>query len=118
MSEPGAGTASGISSEDVLILSERHPACRRREARPGFGTERENLSGDGKRKGTSGSHREAESSDALDRGGPPRNSDEAGVMLVERRGRATAVEHGSTGSPGGARGTTKGGGLRAVARAE
>src|SRR5262249_37306830 len=29
------GTSSGISSGDVLILPERHPACRRREARPG-----------------------------------------------------------------------------------
>jgi hypothetical protein len=33
MSELGAGTASGISSGDVLILPGRHPACRRREAR-------------------------------------------------------------------------------------
>jgi hypothetical protein len=28
---------------DALIRPERHPACRRREARPGFRTERENL---------------------------------------------------------------------------
>jgi hypothetical protein len=63
----------------------------------GFRTEPENLSGDGKRKGASGNNREAESSDASDRGGPPRSSDEAGVMLVERWGRVTAVEHGSTG---------------------
>jgi hypothetical protein len=46
-----------------------------RDSHSGFRTELENLSGDGKRKGTSGSHREAESSDASD--------DEAGVMLVE-----------------------------------
>src|SRR5215470_19813161 len=46
MSEPGVGTPSGISSGDVLILPERHPACRRHEARLGFGTERENLAGD------------------------------------------------------------------------
>jgi hypothetical protein len=37
MSELGAGTASGISSGDVLILPGRHPACRRREARSGSG---------------------------------------------------------------------------------
>ena len=94
MSEPGAGTASGISLGDVLILPERHPACRRREARPGFGTERENLAGDGKGKGTSGSNREAESTDAPERGGLPRSSDEAAVMAVERRGWVIAVDLG------------------------
>jgi len=46
--------------------------------------ERENLAGDDKGKGTSGSNREAESTDAPERGGLPRSSDEAGVMLVER----------------------------------
>jgi hypothetical protein len=50
MSELGAGTASGISSGDVLILPGRHPACRRRESSIGFGTERENLAGDAKGK--------------------------------------------------------------------
>jgi hypothetical protein len=94
MSKPGAGTASGISSEDVLILSERHLACRRREARPGFGTERENLAGDGKGKGASGSNREAESTDAPERGGLPRSSDEGPVMGLERRGRVIAVDLG------------------------
>ena len=44
---------------------------------------RENLAGDVKGKGTSGSNREAESTDAPERGGLPRSSDEAGVMLVE-----------------------------------
>jgi hypothetical protein len=39
---------------DALILPEPHPACRRREARQGFGTERENLAGDGKGKDASG----------------------------------------------------------------
>ena len=42
MSEPGGDPSSGISSGDALILPERHPACRRREARPGFRMEREN----------------------------------------------------------------------------
>src|ERR1700730_6028917 len=41
-------------------------------------TERENLAGDAKGKGTSGSNREAESTDAPERGGLPRSSVEAG----------------------------------------
>jgi len=40
--------------------------------------ERENLAGDAKGKSTSGSIREAESTDAPERGGLPRSSDEAG----------------------------------------
>src|SRR5262247_4880301 len=94
MSKPGAGTLPGISSEDVLIPTERHPACRRREARPGFGTERENLAGDAKGKGASGSNREAESTDASERGGLPRSSDEGPVMGLERRGRVIATDLG------------------------
>src|SRR5713101_6306636 len=97
MSKPGGDPSSGISSEDVLIPTERHPACRQREARPGSCMERENLAGDDKGKGASGSNREAESTDAPERGGLPRSSDEAGVMLVERRGRVIAVELGPTG---------------------
>jgi len=62
--------------------------------------ERENLAGDAKGKGASGSNREAESTDALERDGLPRSSDEAGVMLVERRGRVIAVELGPTGGAG------------------
>src|SRR6202162_4021034 len=98
MSKPGADPSSGISSVDVLIPTERHPACRQREARSGSCMERENLAGDAKGKGTSGSNREAESTDAPERGGLPRSSVEAGVMLVERRGRVIAVELGPTGS--------------------
>src|SRR6267143_1504889 len=97
MSEPGGVPSSGISSGDALILPERHPACRRREARPGFRTERENLDGDGKGKGTSGANREAESTDAPGRGGLLCSSDEAGVMPAERRERAIAIWLGSTG---------------------
>src|SRR6266568_2793608 len=74
MSKPGGDPSSGISSEDVLIPTERHPAYRQREARPGSCMERENLAGDGKGKGASGSNREAESTDALERGGLPRSS--------------------------------------------
>ena len=60
--------------------------------------ERENLDGDGKGKGTSGSNREAEITDAPDRDGLLRSSDEAGVMPVERRGRVIAIWLGSTGN--------------------
>src|ERR1700758_5240865 len=98
MSEPGGDPSSGISSGDALIPPERHPACRRREARPGFRMERENLHGDAKGKGTSGANREAESTDAPARGGLLRSSEEAGVMPVERREQAIAIWLGSTGN--------------------
>src|SRR5712691_10115454 len=91
MSKPGADPSSGISLEDVLRLTKRHPACRRREAQPGFRMERENLDGDAKGKGASGSNREAESTDAPARGGLLRSSNEAGVMPVERREQAIAI---------------------------
>src|SRR6267154_208189 len=100
LSKPGADPSPGISSEDVLIPTERHPACRQREARPGSGTERENLAGDAKGKGTSGSNREAESTDAPERGGPPRSSNEGLVMGLERWGWVIAVGLEPTGSPG------------------
>src|SRR5215216_5214273 len=61
-------------------------------------TERENLDGDAKGKGTSGSNREAESTDAPARGGLLRSSDEAGVMPGERREQAIAIWIGSTGN--------------------
>src|SRR6516165_5186273 len=35
MSKPEGDPSSGISLEDVLRLTKRHPACRRREAQPG-----------------------------------------------------------------------------------
>ena len=97
MSKPGADPASGISLGDVLRLPKRHPACRRREAQPGSCTERENLAGDAKGKGASGSNREAESTDAPGRGGLLRSSEEAGVTPVERRERAIVIWLGSTG---------------------
>src|SRR5205807_4549429 len=98
MSKPGADPSSGISLGDVLRLPKRHPACRRREAQSGSGTERENLAGDAKGKGASGSNREAESTDAPGRGGLLRSSEEAGVMPVERREQAIAIWLGSTGN--------------------
>jgi len=94
LSKPGVDPSPGISSEDVLIPTERHPACRQREARSGFGTERENLTGDAKGKGASGSNRKAESTDAPERGGLPRSSAEAAVMAVERRGWVIAADLG------------------------
>ena len=94
MSKPRVDPTFGISSEDVLIPTERHPTCRQREARPGFGTERENLAGDAKGKGASGSNREAEITDAPERDALPCSSAEAAVMAVERRGQAIGVELG------------------------
>src|SRR6267154_2023084 len=100
MSKPGGDPSSGTSLGDALRLPKRHPACRRREAQSGSCMERENLAGDAKGKGASGSHREAESTDAPERGGLPRSSDEAGVMLVERRGRVTEVGSGQPATGG------------------
>ena len=56
--------------------------------------ERENLAGDDKGKGASGYHREAESTNAPERGGLPRSSEEGSVMGLERRGRVIAVDLG------------------------
>jgi hypothetical protein len=78
MSKPGGYPSSGISSGDALIRTERHPARRRRERRPGSRTERENLAGDANGKGSSGANREAESTDSPGRGGLPRSSVEPG----------------------------------------
>jgi hypothetical protein len=102
MSKPRVDPTFGISSVDVLILTERHPACRRRESQPGSCKERENLAGDAKGKGTSGSNCKAESTDAPERGGLLRSSDEAAVMVVEPRGRAIDHEWGQL-ATGGAR---------------
>jgi hypothetical protein len=62
----------------TYLLALRCPVCRRRDSHSGFRTERENLAGDAKGKGASGSNREAESTDAPERGGLLRISDEAG----------------------------------------
>jgi tripartite-type tricarboxylate transporter receptor subunit TctC len=73
-----AAIVETLNKEINAGLAKRHPACRRREAQSGSRTERENLAGDAKGKCTSGSNREAESTDAPERGGLPRSSDEAG----------------------------------------
>ena len=78
--------------------------------------ERENLAGDAKGKGTSGSNREAESTDESARGGLLRSSEEAGVMPEERREQVIAIWIGSTGN-GRTRCSMEGGSPRAVARA-
>src|SRR5260370_19447736 len=94
MSKPGGGQSSGISLGNALRLPKRHPAWRRREAQSGSCTERENLHGDAKGKGASGSNREAESTDASVRGGLPRSSVEAAVMPAERREQVIAIGSG------------------------
>ena len=78
MPKPGVAPSSGIGLGDDLRLPKRHPACRRRESQLGSCAERENLAGNAKGKGASGSNREAESTDVPERGAPPRSSDEAG----------------------------------------
>ena len=116
MSKPRVDPTFGISSVDVLILTERHPACRWREAQPGSCKERENLAGDAKGKGPSGANRKAESTDAPERGGLLRSSDEAGVMPVERRERVIIIDPGQP-ATGGTRCSMEGGSLRTMARA-
>jgi len=69
-----------------------------------------------KEKAQAALNREAESTDAPGRGGLLRSSDEASVMLVERRERAIAIGSGQP-ATGGTRCSMKGGSLRAVARA-
>jgi hypothetical protein len=115
MSKPRVDPTFGISSVDVLILTERHPAYRWREAQPGSCKERENLAGDAKGKGSSGPNRKAESTDAPERGGLLR-SEEATVMVVERRGRVIDDESGQL-ETGGAPSSREGGSLQSMARA-
>src|SRR5882724_9800384 len=103
----------------TYLLAMRCPVCRRRDSHSGSHMERENLLGDAKGKGTSGNNREAENTDASGRGGPSCSSDEAGVMPMERRGRATVSERVNLShlARGGARISAEGGSLPAVVRA-
>ena len=73
---------------DPRLLAARYPAYRRHEFSLGWIIEHANLVSDVKRKGAR-QQAEAESSEALERGGLTRCSDEAAVMAVERRGGAT-----------------------------
>ena len=74
------------------------------------------MNSDAKGKGTSGSNREAESTDAPARGELLRSSEEAGAMPVERREQAIAIGSGQP-ATGGTRCSMEGGSLRAAARA-
>src|SRR6266478_9596992 len=97
MPKPGGGHSSGTSLGDALRLPKRHPACRRREAQSGSCTERENLAGDAKGKSTSGSNHEAESTDAPERGGLPRSSDEVWQCPWSKGGRSSPLSMGQLG---------------------
>src|SRR5262245_18537387 len=92
MSKPGVDPTSGISSGDVMIRPERHPACRRREAQSGSCMERERPASPMPRKKPSGSNREDESTEAESRGGAVRSSDEGPVMGLERSEQPTRLE--------------------------
>src|SRR3982074_2931377 len=100
MSKPGGCHSSGISLGDALRLPKRHPACRRREAQSGSCMERENLAGDAKGKSASGSNREAESTDAPERGGLPCSRDEAGECPWREGGGASPWSLGQRGQTG------------------
>ena len=76
--ETGEFLCPGTSMAETYLLVMRCPVYRRREPPPGFRTELENLAGDGKGKGAKRKNREAESTDAVARGGLLRRSDEAG----------------------------------------
>src|SRR5262245_51143163 len=72
----------------------RCPVYRRRDSHSGRRAELGNLIGDVKEKRHKRMTREAESIDALLRGGLPRSSDEGPVMGLERRGRVTRARIG------------------------
>src|SRR6202158_6255120 len=91
MSKPGGDPSSGISLGDALRRPKRHPAYRRREAQSGSCMERENLAGDAKGKGASGSNREAESTDAPGRGRTPPKCCRGGESPVKRGGQVTPL---------------------------
>src|SRR5258707_9474822 len=63
-------------------------------------TRRENLAGDAKGKSTSGSNREAESTDAPERGGLPRSSDEVGQCPWSEGGGSSSLSAGQPGQTG------------------
>jgi hypothetical protein len=100
----GVTPSPGISSGDDLIRPERHPACWRREARPGLlrnvrtpSPSRDSRSlGGVKEQAASGSNRDGESTDAGVRGGAARSSEEAPVMGLERRAALFSRGHGPT----------------------
>src|SRR5260370_4048307 len=100
MVKRGGGHWCGVRLGDAVRLAKRHAAWRRREAQPGSCMERENLAGDAKGKSTSGSNREAESTDAPERGGLPRSSDEVGQCPWSEGGGASPLSSGQLGQTG------------------
>ena len=112
MGKPRGDPSRGISSEDVLIRPERHPACRRcRKLNQALGSN-VNLTGDAKGKAQAAPTARPKVPDAPERGGLPCSSDEAGVMPGARRGRVSDVGLGQP-ATGGARYSMEGGDLRA-----
>src|SRR5215467_4480404 len=115
----GVTLPPGSVRGDVLILPERHPAYRRREAQPGSCTERENLCCDAKGEIASGSNREDRSTEAQRRDGAARSSEERSCNGARAKGlhcsalsigqppaggadgQGEAVQHPQTGSVGG-----------------
>src|SRR5947207_12785654 len=77
-SKPELPACSGSSMEEAYLLAMRCPVYRRRDSNPGFRTELENLAGDGKGKGTSGSTVRPKVPMRQRRGGLLRSSGEAG----------------------------------------
>src|ERR1039458_9988480 len=98
-SKPRSAENLGISIEDPCLLSMRCPMQRRRVSHSGFHAELGNLLEAAKGK-CSRDEREAESTDASIKGGPPRSSEEAAVMAVERRGWAVQSQLGQPATGG------------------
>ena len=80
------------SMDDTCLRSMRQPVHRWHELKTGFDTERGNLAWDEKGN-PQVAHTMRESTDTHDRGGAARSSDEAIVMVVERRGCVTLSDH-------------------------
>jgi len=85
LSKPGMPIFPGISPRGVWRLCGRQPVYRRHDLGSGFAMEPGNLSVDVKGKRRVGNTTSA-NTEAIDRGGVARSSDEAPVMGVERRG--------------------------------
>src|SRR6266849_2341385 len=90
--KPESPACSGNSMEETYLLAMRCPVYRRRDCNPGFRAELENLAGDGKGKGTSGSTVRPKAPMRQLRGGLLFVGDETGVMPVERREQVICVE--------------------------
>jgi hypothetical protein len=76
--KPESPACSGKSMEETYLLAMRCPVYRRRDSNLGFRMELENLAGDGKGKGASGSTARPKVPMHQHRGGLLRSSAEAG----------------------------------------